>query len=304
MALGPKLTSWMANNLAKASAGASPKGKFDLWLGKKLIGGGASAAKNVSEGAVGLGKSLASPGGSVAKGVLNAGSKVMDVAKNHPALAATGAAAIPSYYYLRNTNAQEHVAPLLNQYIQEGREGEKMGSQHKTRRWGNLLEASEKTGGIMNMNLGPAMAATGKFLAHDVGGKSVGHMLAGGAAAGVGGAVGKEVGGALGKGVLGLLKDMAAKAQQMVSGDPAQKAMLDALMQTDPVLQKADPALIMSAFHTMQQFAPTLAQDENAVRSFLRQAVMSGNGPDFATIAGIAKAEESVRKAKAPMGGH
>jgi hypothetical protein len=96
------------------------------------------------------------------------------------------------------------------------------------------------------------------------------------------------------KGLAGLLKDMAGKAVSAATQGPAHAAMVQNLSASDGTISRADPALLANAYHTMQKFAPTLATDENAVRSFLREAVMAGNGPDYASIANLAKAESAI----------
>lgn len=104
---------------------------------------------------------------------------------------------------------------------------------------------------------------------------------------------------ASGLGVVGasLLKDMMAKAKSAVGSigqDAARKAVLDQLKKEDPILAMADDKVLMEAYHTMARFAPTLSTDKNAVRSFLRQAVMNGVGPDYMAIKLLADSERSV----------
>ena len=94
--------------------------------------------------------------------------------------------------------------------------------------------------------------------------------------------------------MVSLLKDMTSKAMTNITNGGAVDAMLKALMKNDSILAKADPVLLSKAYHSMSSFAPTLARDENAVRSFLREAVMAGTGPDYATIANLAKAEAAI----------
>jgi hypothetical protein len=116
-----------------------------------------------------------------------------------------------------------------------------------------------------------------------------GQQAVGGAA----GAFGKEMGSAGAK----LLLDMANKAMESVghAGDAsAREAVLGELKRTDPVLANADDKTLMEAYHTMTRFAPVLSTDKNAVRSFLRQAVMSGSGPDFHSIKLLADSERAV----------
>lgn len=94
-----------------------------------------------------------------------------------------------------------------------------------------------------------------------------------------------------------LLKDLASKAVSAVgsAGDQAARvAILKALKLEDPILAEQPDKVLMEAYHTMVRFAPTLSTDKNAVRSFLRQAVMSGSGPDYATIKLLADSENAV----------
>lgn len=74
-------------------------------------------------------------------------------------------------------------------------------------------------------------------------------------------------------------------------------ASVFASMGQDPVLSKADPALISSTYQTMKRFGPTIAADPNAARSFLLQAAAMGKGPDYATLKTLADAEQSVSRA-------
>lgn len=107
------------------------------------------------------------------------------------------------------------------------------------------------------------------------------------------GAFGKEMGttGA------NLLRDMASKAVEAIgqAGDAsARQAIIGDLKRTDPVLSAADDATLMEAYHTMSRFAPVLSTDKNAVRAFLRQAVMAGSGPDVMSIKLLGDAERAV----------
>jgi len=70
-----------------------------------------------------------------------------------------------------------------------------------------------------------------------------------------------------------------------------------AAIKKDPVIAKADHALIHSSYETMKRFAPHLAADENAARSFLRENAIYGTGPSYASLKNLADAEQSVGKA-------
>lgn len=129
-----------------------------------------------------------------------------------------------------------------------------------------------------------------KLFGQDIGQRQDALGVAGGAAL-------KSFGSEIGKSSVGLLRDIAMKAMDAVGhagDDAARQAILGDLKRTDSVLAQADDALLMESYHTMQRFAPTLSTDKNAVRSFLRQAVMSGSGPDFMTIKHLADSERAV----------
>ena len=108
----------------------------------------------------------------------------------------------------------------------------------------------------------------------------------------------------LGETGAGLLRDLMSKAMAAVgsAGDQsARDAILHQLKMEDPILAEADDKVLMEAYHTMTRFAPVLSTDKNAVRSFLRQAVMSGAGPDYASIKLLADSERAVTGQKAGM---
>ena len=53
--------------------------------------------------------------------------------------------------------------------------------------------------------------------------------------------------------------------------------------------------MLEKAFKTMARFSPHLASDEFAVKNYLREALMSSSGgPDYGTIANLARANESI----------
>lgn len=94
-----------------------------------------------------------------------------------------------------------------------------------------------------------------------------------------------------------LLKDMATKAvsaTRKLRNDSARTAIIDQLKHEDMILREADDQELMEAYHTMTRFAPVLSTDKNAVRSFLRQAVMSGTGPDYVTIKLLVDSERAI----------
>lgn len=106
----------------------------------------------------------------------------------------------------------------------------------------------------------------------------------------------KAVGSQAGQSTVGLLGDIMSKAVSGISGIPralARENMFEQLQQEDDVLAQAEPQALQEAYHTMVRFAPTLATDKNAVRSFLREAVLYGAGPNIITIKQLADAERA-----------
>lgn len=106
----------------------------------------------------------------------------------------------------------------------------------------------------------------------------------------------KAVGSQTGQSTVGLLGDVMSKALSGVTGIPralARQNMFEQLQQEDDVLAQAEPQQLQEAYHTMVRFAPTLATDKNAVRSFLRESVLYGTGPNVITIKQLADAERA-----------
>jgi len=105
--------------------------------------------------------------------------------------------------------------------------------------------------------------------------------------------VGKE----LGKSTVGLVGDVLSKGISL-PGDWLQtekrESVFDSLRQTDDIIAKADPQQLNEAYRTMVRFAPTLATDTNAVKTFLRESVLYGTGPNFMAIKQLADAEKAV----------
>lgn len=101
-----------------------------------------------------------------------------------------------------------------------------------------------------------------------------------------------------------LFGDLLSKAKEGLSGFMKSRAGLsifNTLRKEDDELAGADPALLTDAYHTMVRFAPTLATDKNAVKTFLREAVLMGTGPNVVTIKQLADAERAVNP---PPTGH
>lgn len=69
----------------------------------------------------------------------------------------------------------------------------------------------------------------------------------------------------------------------------------------DELVSKAmqdNPDQVHAAFSTMRRFGPSLAEDPNAVKSFLRQAAMANGQIDYATIRMLAETEKFIRHSR------
>lgn len=78
---------------------------------------------------------------------------------------------------------------------------------------------------------------------------------------------------------------------------PKHERALGTAISDDNILSDAmqqTPQLVQRAHDTLKQFAPTVATDPSMVRSFLRQAVLSGGNVDVATIKLLAEAERMM----------
>lgn len=116
----------------------------------------------------------------------------------------------------------------------------------------------------------------------------------------------KSVGNEVGKSSVGLLGDLLSKAitapAKVLAGRERQ-SIFDILQQEDDVIGRADKQQLAEAYHTMARFAPTLATDKNAVKTFLRESVLYGTGPNPMGIKQLAEAERAVTSIDKPAGG-
>jgi len=106
-----------------------------------------------------------------------------------------------------------------------------------------------------------------------------------------------SVGKAMGIGVVGLLGDLLSKTVQAPSQmmqSRAQQSVFETLRKKDEVLSQADPQQLLESYHTMARFAPTLATDMNAVKTFLRESVLYGSGPNVISIKQLVDAEHAI----------
>jgi hypothetical protein len=118
--------------------------------------------------------------------------------------------------------------------------------------------------------------------------------------------IGKGVGGGIAQAILSTIGGGLHSAYDSLIVDPKRKKLFESVVRTDPVVSDAlarNPhaaQTLAEAFQTMVRFAPSLSLDVNAVRSFLREAVVGGaSGVNYATIKSLIETE----KAHGSMGG-
>ncbi len=109
---------------------------------------------------------------------------------------------------------------------------------------------------------------------------------------------------AAGSNVAGLIDDAfrhsVQSASDTVSSVPThvqQHMVFKRVMATDDLLsniEQPDKEFLSRAYSTMKRFAPELAADEFATRNYLREALLASNGPDYATISNLARANQTV----------
>jgi hypothetical protein len=150
-----------------------------------------------------------------------------------------------------------------------------------------------------------AAAAVGGSLLRDIG-KGVGTAVIGGAMLGAGAfAFDKLKNSLLGnqdeererhKELGKLTAQGTFKAQALLQLTPVHETTFKTIM-SDDVIKDADPGLMKSTYTTMKNFAPNLAADTNAARSFLREHAVYGTGPSYAALKNLADAEQAIARA-------
>ncbi len=120
----------------------------------------------------------------------------------------------------------------------------------------------------------------------------------------------KGVGAAAGAGAIGLLGHGLVQGSNALYTKffqaPKREQLFAGLVRTDTVLTDAvrrDPkaqVVLEEAFQTMVRYAPHLSVDINAVRSFLREAVIGGGGVNYATIKNLVETEKTITGDRRP----
>jgi len=113
--------------------------------------------------------------------------------------------------------------------------------------------------------------------------------------------VGQGVGGGVAKAILSVLGGGIGSLHNSLIVDPKRQRLFESIVRTDPVVQDAVSRTphamqtLTEAFQTMVRFAPSLSLDVNAVRSFLREAVVGGAaGVNYATIKTLIDTEKGL----------
>lgn len=176
------------------------------------------------------------------------------------------------------------LAPILGGAVyatQQKREDELMNRQMNPTKMGSLDQFLKKKASA-NMRMMPAIK---------------GHMHES-FTGGLGQGIGKSVADA----ILGVMGGTVGGIHQTLIVDPQRKRMFESVVRNDPVVHDAltrhpDAAKTLGeAYQTMVRFAPSLSLDVNAVRSFLREAVVGGSGGvNYATIKTLIETEKGLR---------
>lgn len=138
--------------------------------------------------------------------------------------------------------------------------------------------------------------------------KAYGHSFSGEMSKSISSGIGKGVGDGLISSLLSMGSSLGGKLIDSTVTAPKREKVFYEAVKTDPVLRDAlrgNPAVLTQmkeAFATMVRFAPSLSLDINAVRSYLREAVISGGGINYATIKQLADTEKVIHDRNTPRG--
>ena len=112
--------------------------------------------------------------------------------------------------------------------------------------------------------------------------------------------IGKGIGGGVANAIIGALRGTVGSAYDHLIVDPKRQKLFESVTRSDPVVSDAvsrNPhaaKTLAEAYQTMVRFAPSLSLYVNAVRSFLREAVVGGAaGVNYATIKSLIETEKA-----------
>ena len=124
---------------------------------------------------------------------------------------------------------------------------------------------------------------------------------AAGSGAMLGGEFAKGVGGSLATGVIKLLGHAFDAVNKAMISKPKQKAIFETALRTDPTIVdflQGSPdhlAMLTDAYATLARFAPSLSEDINVVRTYLREVALSGGGVNYATVKNLIDTERALK---------
>jgi hypothetical protein len=78
-------------------------------------------------------------------------------------------------------------------------------------------------------------------------------------------------------------------------------ARFETMLQTDPVLMQAPPEqmpLLQQSYQALQRVAPRLSQEPFVVKNYLRDIMVTNQGPDHATLSSLARSEQTISEAR------
>jgi len=108
---------------------------------------------------------------------------------------------------------------------------------------------------------------------------------------------GKQTGSYAGTLLQGMVDGGINMGREQASWGPQRKRIFDQLMMSDPVISRADPEMVLQAYHSMKRFAPLLSTDQHAAQAFLREAVLHEGAMNYNTMGALSKAESEARRA-------
>lgn len=104
----------------------------------------------------------------------------------------------------------------------------------------------------------------------------------------------------LSKNVANMTANMIAQTGGALAAAPGavtRMNMAQNLLDSDEILRNATPQqrdVATRAYESMSRIAPDIAADPSAAANFMREAVVTGNGPDYATVGSLAQAQKNI----------
>ena len=254
----------------------------DLQRGETLFNiakGVAHGLPELAHGASRAANAVLAPAAAVGPGLLKAFGHAQDFVAKTPGLGKLligGAVLAPILSQAANASKSHEEQSLLRSSLQPERTVLASLKRHHLKTAGFSDSARRGMGASLG---GGALEAAAKGF-----GGGMGEMLFSGASM-------------LGKSVLESQVTAPKREKVFYEAIKSDQILRDALKNNPSVL-----AQLKEAFSTMVRFAPSLAMDISAVRSYLREAVLSGGGINYATVKQLAETEKIIQERN--RGGH